>query len=109
MSYLLTLEDIRVNRYETTVGTCELCFSTKTISEPTFRFKVFDSETMDYVTTIDVEGFYWSYGDLMTVHCDNVVAFAEWFDNKKVVVDDYRGFGYSDLSYLCDEYTYGGE
>ena len=60
----------------TTVGTCELCYSTRQVDNPVFHFEKEDG------TQLSVDGYYWSWGDYDQVWIDNVVDFAAFISGK---------------------------
>lgn len=79
-------------------GTCDLCFSTGTVTEPVFVFE--DSVTGE---TRRIEGYYWSWGNYFDVYIDNVIDFANWVNQKEnLSINDLNDF--SDLQNLVYQY-----
>lgn len=66
----IKLVDVKIDPHEAQFGTCELCFSTGYVDDPTF---IFEDESGN---RFDVEGFWWNWGDYETIEIDNVVNFA---------------------------------
>lgn len=57
-------------------GTCDLCEYVGTAYYPNFIFEV-DGEVRE------VEGWFWSWGDLITVPTDDIIKFGLWLDTKE--------------------------
>lgn len=68
----LKLIDVKTDPQEEEMGTCELCFSTGYVDNPTFVFQT------DKGKRIEVDGYYWDWGDYTEVWIDNEIAFAEY-------------------------------
>ena len=92
----IKLIDISTNTYETVFGTCDICLSTGIAEEQTFIFDI-GGEIRQ------VDGFYWSYGDLFTTWIENTADFAYWLSQPEFP-EDFVLEGYSDLQDLVYEY-----
>lgn len=79
----LKLIDVKTDPQEEEMGTCELCFSTGYVDNPTFIFQT------DEGKQIEVDGYYWDWGDYSEVWIDNEIAFAEYV-GKQVYPEDTR-------------------
>lgn len=97
----IKLVNYEVNEYETEFGSCDLCFYTGTATEPVFTFS-------DGEKTWEVDGFFWSWGDLFIVEIDNVIRFAEWLEQQDLDEEEVP-HDYSSLSVLADRYYYRNE
>ena len=98
----LKLVDVENNTYQTTFGTCDLCLSTGTASEDTYVFRALADD--GYAEIVEVEAFFWSWGDLFTVDVDNQILFAEWFNAQEFEVDSTDQLHYSWLDDIVDQY-----
>lgn len=106
--YYIKFKDYTTRSYKTTFGSCDLCFHTGTVVEPTFKFNLCN-ENGKVVETVDVQGWYWSWGDYQSVRIDNVIRFAEWFDSQKFTCNSAAELNYNkleDWAYDFEEYEY---
>lgn len=85
--YTIQFKDYREKEYETTFGTCDLCYVESTAVDPIFTFVAVNQETGER-TDIEVSCDYWSWGDQFAVTLADVISFAEWFDDQKIIVSD---------------------
>ena len=105
MGYRVELLDYRSELIDDVeMGTCSFCFYTASVEESYFTFRFTDVDTGDVVER-EVEGFYWSWGDLFTVDIENVVDFGAWIDRKQIIVDYPDDVDYGTLSLWADEYN----
>ena len=74
MAMKIKLIDVETDEEEVEFGTCELCFSTGTVSNPVFVFKTESGKSFK------VNGYEWSWGDYSEVCIDNVVNFSAWLE-----------------------------
>lgn len=98
----LRLVDVESNTYTTTFGTCDFCLRTGTCSEDTFVFEVVEGEFAG--ERVEVEGFYWSYGNFSSVEVDNHILFAEWLADEELpeaTPDEMRNYYWLD-TLVCD-------
>lgn len=92
----LKLVDIDINSYETEFGTCEVCMSVGEAHEPTYYFEKCDG------TTFSIDGYYWSWGDLVTIDIGNVIDFASYINS--LDFDEYIDFNYGWLDGIVEDY-----
>lgn len=92
----LKLIDVKTEIYETQFGTCELCMSTGTAYEPTYIFEKENGERLS------VEGYYWDWGDLITIDVENVIEFADFI--RKQDFEDDISFDYGWLRNIVWDY-----
>lgn len=97
------LIDIKIRDYETTFGTCELCFSYGTASEPTFIFQDENSNVRE------VNGYFWDWGDFYNVDVGNTLDFMIWFNDQKFEVDSLDNIDYSMIDNWNDMRLYGDD
>lgn len=93
----INLVDHRSETYETTFGSCELCFHTGEATETELKFQYEDGST-NWVDT-----FFWSWGDFFEIYIYNLADFAHWL-NEQDFDEDYRIRDYSDLQDLVYDY-----
>lgn len=94
----LKLIDVKDNPHEAETGTCELCFGTMYVTEPTFIFQRLDTRE-----TEEVNGFYWNWEDYTEVDdIDNVIDFASFINTKNFEEKQELNFGW--LDNLINEY-----
>lgn len=99
----IKLLDVRLNEdRNATFGTCELCMSYgHFISQPTYIF-----EEVATGKVVEVEGYWWDWGDYDEVIINNVIDFADWisqqdFDDE---IDDYSMYTYGWLTNIVWKY-----
>ena len=78
-----------------TFGTCELCMYTSSMTENYFHFE--DEKGKIH----KVEGFAWSWGDLMTIYVENIPHFASWVSQQDFPQEEDLKYGY-DYDWLND-------
>ena len=95
------LVDVENSPELTTVGSCEMCFSTMDIDKPVFIFR-------DDVTgaTASIDGYEWSYGHYMEVYVHNIVDFGAWVARQDDI-DINTINDTSDLLSMVDRYSFG--
>ncbi|MGQ7336349.1 hypothetical protein ACTGYP_00225 [Streptococcus suis] len=67
----MKLIDVETNAHEAQVGSCEYCFSIRTIHEPVYIVEI-DG------TTYRVQGYSWMWGHYDEYVLENVIQFAEY-------------------------------
>lgn len=77
-------------------GTCELCFSIGTVDDPVFIFEMADG------SKVEIDGYYWSWGDYEEIYIDNVISFAAYISTQEFPED--TDFNYSWLHETVDLY-----
>lgn len=87
----LKLIDVITDVHEVETGTCELCFSTTTASDPVYVF-----EKQDTKEKFEVEGYDWDWGDYSEVLVDNIIDFAEYVSACEFTSDQVFNFGWLD-------------
>ena len=92
----IKLIDVKTNIYETQFGTCELCFWVGDAVEPTFYF---EKETGE---KFEVDGYYWSWGDLEAIYVDNVINLADYISRQYYDADTI--FDYNWLNEQVDKF-----
>lgn len=92
----LKLVDVLGEPHEVELGTCELCFSTGEVVEPTFVFEKEDR------TQFKVDGYWWNWGDCTEVYVENIVDFASFI--AKQTFDENQVFDTNWLFDLIDKY-----
>lgn len=79
-------------------GTCELCFGSRWCNNPVLTFENPDGER------IEIDGYYWSWGDYLEIWIDNYLNFSDWFSKQdvdwNVLTDDEENYGYL-LDLVC--------
>lgn len=93
----INLIDKHSETYETTFGSCEMCFHTGQATETKLKFRYEDGST-NWVDTS-----FWCWGDLFEIEILNLADFAHWL-NEQDFDDDYRIRDYSDLQTLVCDY-----
>lgn len=93
----INLIDKYSETYETTFGSCEMCFYTGRATETQLKFRYEDG------TTEWVDTFLWSWGSLFEIEIENLADFAHWL-NEQDFDDNYRIREYSDLQELVHDY-----
>lgn len=87
------LIDHRSETYETTFGSCEMCFHTGHATETQLKFRYEDG------TTEWVDTFFWSWGDFFEIEIENLADFAHWLGQQDFP-EDYRVQDYTGLQQL---------
>ena len=98
----LKLINVKNRTRKTTFGTCDLCLSTGTASEDTYVFRALADD--GYAEIVEVEAFFWNWGDLFTVEVDNQILFAEWFNAAGIEVESTGEMNYNWLDDIVDQY-----
>lgn len=101
----INLVDKYSETYETTFGSCEMCFYTGRATETQLKFRYEDG------TTEWVDAFFWDWGSLFEIEIENLADFAHWL-NEQDFDDNYRIREYFGLQELVHEYEkdcYGTE
>lgn len=84
--------DLKTKEEEVQFGTCELCFSTGTVDNPVFKFKIIKEDGIE--ESIEINGYAWDWGDYDEIYIDNLVDFAAFlvpleFDNSVIFDEDW--------------------
>lgn len=101
----INLVDKYSETYETTFGSCEMCFYTGRATETQLKFRYEDG------TTEWVDAFFWDWGSLFEIEIENLADFAHWL-NEQDFDDNYRIREYFGLQELVHDYEkdcYGTE
>lgn len=74
-----TLADYATNIKENvTFGTCDLCMSTRDMTEQFFHIK--DETGQTHI----IPGFHWEWRDLYEIHIENIPHFAQWLSHQDI-------------------------
>ena len=95
----INLVDHRSKTYETTFGSCEMCFHTGHATETQLKFRYEDGST-NWVDT-----FMWDWGDFFEIEIENLADFAHWLSHK-VFPEGYRIKDFTGLQQLVFSYDY---
>lgn len=87
------------NACEEQTGTCEVCFGSMWCDNPILIFENPKGER------IEVEGYYWSWGDYFEVEIDNYLNFSDWLSKQDVDWLKLKQEGYGYLDDLVYEYN----
>lgn len=90
------LIDVKTETYIAEYGTCEMCFYNGLAMESTYIFEKEDG------TRFEVEGFYWSYGELKTIMIDNFIDLADYVNHQDF--DENTTFDFDWLDNLAEAY-----
>lgn len=88
------------NAREEQTGTCELCFGSMWCDNPIF---IFENPKGDRV---EIDGYFWSWGDYLELEIDNHLRFSEYREIKKVI-RTYNEFHFE--LYVYDEVIMASE
>lgn len=76
---------------EEEAGTCQICFRIEWCDNPIFIFQTADGRR------ININGYWWDWGDYHEVEIDNVIRFDQWLRKQ-----DYPADTNFDEEWLCD-------
>lgn len=73
-----TLIDYTANKETVTVGTCELCMGTRSMTNQSFHFQ--DENGGVHI----IPGHMWVWGDIFEVYIENIPHFANWVSHTDI-------------------------